>query len=462
MGTEPSNPAKLSGLTRVVGAVSTALVFAALAGAALWGHHTGWRFGAGQPRFANTALASPEVGLATVRLEPTDSDGSSPLHGRRVRIEFESPQAVDAIGIDIAAAWESAVIESVEAAGEVGFDPARVARVSPRASGTVWRVLKAVGDPVRSGDLLALVDAAEVGRLKAELLQAASQTRTRRQAREDLLAAGSAISEPQRREADAAVRDAEARLLGAEQALANLGLRVRAVDLPALPLNEVVRRTRLLGVSERVPGLDPDNAPATLLPIRAPLDGVVLAADAVAGEMAPPNRPLFTVADPRWVWVTLHVRPDDAARVAVGQPVRFRPDGAGEEFAGTVNWVGTAADETARTVPVRAELANADGRLRASTLGRGRVVLRERANAVVVSPAAVRSFRGKSVVFVRDPAFLKPGGPKAFYPRVVRTGAADAYQVEVVAGLNVGEVVATAGSDVLLGELQRAAAGGGQ
>jgi cobalt-zinc-cadmium efflux system membrane fusion protein len=357
----------------------------------------------------------------------------------------------------VAPAWEAAVADAIDAAGEVGFDPARVARVSARSAGVVWRAFKAAGDPVRAGELLALVDAAEVGRLKADLLHAASQTRVRRQARDDLRAAGAVVPDPQRREADAAAREAEARLLAADQALANLGLPGPAADLPALPLDDVVRRTRLLGVPEAVAGLDPDAAPATLLPVRAPLDGEVLAADAVAGEVVAAGRVLFTVADPRRVWVTLRVRPEDAGRVQAGRPVRFRTDGSAEDFTGAVIWVGSAADGTTRTVPVRAEFDNPGGRLRASALGRGRVVLAERPRAVVVPPAAVRSFRGTPVVFVRDPGFLKPGGPKAFYPRAVRTGVADARQVEVAAGLTPGEVVATAGSDLLLGELQRAA-----
>ena len=44
-------------------------------------------------------------------------------------------------------------------------------------AGTVWRVEKQVGDRVQKGDVLALVDAAEVGRAKGEFLQAIAQLR---------------------------------------------------------------------------------------------------------------------------------------------------------------------------------------------------------------------------------------------------------------------------------------------
>jgi cobalt-zinc-cadmium efflux system membrane fusion protein len=145
--------------------------------------------------------------------------------------------------------------------------------------------------------------------------------------------------------------------------------------------------------------------------------------------------------------------------VAPGQTVYFRPDGGTREHPAAVVWVGAAADETTRTVPVRAEADNAAGALRASTLGRGRVVLREEPNAVVVPHEAVHPFRDRSVVFVRDPDFLKPDGPKAFRARVVRTGGRDDRHTEILAGLSPGESVATGGSGKLFDELMRSAAG---
>ncbi len=61
-------------------------------------------------------------------------------------------------------------------------------------------------------------------------------------------------------------------------------------------------------------------------------------------------------------------------------------------------------------------------------------------------------------MFVRDPDFLKPAGPKAFHVRVVKTGGKDDRHTEILAGLTPGEIVATKGGGLLLGELTRAAA----
>lgn len=444
-------------LRRSARAAGTALVLGALAGLGYWGHATGWNFSAGGA--GNGGAASPDRGpaAATARYgsDPARPVSQPPPLDRGVVIEFPSAGAAEEAGIDVAPAWRTAVTEAAAGSGEVGFDPTRVARLSARADGAAWRVFKTVGDPVRAGELLALVDAAEVGRAKAEFQQALVQAGLRRKLRDTLRRGGAAVPEQRVREAAAAADDAAARLLSAEQALVNLGLPVRAADYQALSPDEVARRLRRLGVPDAGAG---GTQTASLLPVTAPSDGVVVSADVVAGEVVEAGKVLFVVADPRRMWLTLHVPQASAGRVAVGQPVLFRPDAGPGEFKGRVSWVGTAADEATRTVPVRAEVPNADGRLRASTLGRGRVVVREVKDAVVIPPEAVQSFRSESIVFVRHPDYLTPGGPKAFFARAVRTGVRDGPNLEVVSGLAAGEVVATKGSGLLLNALNRFAA----
>lgn len=435
--------------------VSFLLVGVGLVGVALWGHHTNWTFGAAH---RPAELPSMPGELARVRVGdafPARADIPTALR-REVVIEFESAEAAGAAGIAIAPAWPGSITEAVEAPGEVAFDPALVARLAPRAAGTVWRVMKRPGDPVAAGDVLALVDAADAGKTKADFQQALVQVRLREKMLAGHRAAAEVVSAQGLREAEAAFAQAETRLLAATQALANLDLPVNPVDYRDLPIDDVIGRMRMLGVPVVTPGLDPKAASANLIPVRAPFAGVVLSADAVAGEMVEPGSPMFVVANPRRVWVILHVRAADAGRVVIGQPMRFRPDGAAADASGTVEWVGRAAEASTRTVPVRAALPNGTGQLRAGTLGQGSVVLRQEAEVILVPHDAVQTFRGMPVVFVRHPDYLKPGGPKAFSARPVRVGAKDSENTEIVAGVERGEVVATTGSGLLLNELTRA------
>jgi cobalt-zinc-cadmium efflux system membrane fusion protein len=110
-------------------------------------------------------------------------------------------------------------------------------------------------------------------------------------------------------------------------------------------------------------------------------------------------------------------------------------------------------DEKTRTLKVRAELTNADGRLRAHSFGQGRIVLREENDAIVVPNDAVHWEGDCHVVFVRDKDFLSDNGLKVFHTRTVRPGARNDKYTEILAGVLPGEVVASKGSGILRSEL---------
>ncbi|HTU20939.1 MAG TPA: efflux RND transporter periplasmic adaptor subunit [Gemmataceae bacterium] len=488
----------------LVRTLPTVVVMAALAGLAFWGHHTGWNFGAENPRAMigsakdasdwirvlddpetpdygwcsrhgvyNCPLEHPDVAQTVRRPTITKADfervrralavrpraENDPVYrGHRRRLHFASEEAVTKTGIDSFPVLSEAVTEVVTASGEISFDPTRMARLTARASGTARYVAKTIGDPVRAGEVLALVDAKEVGMAKSQFLGPLVQMRRKRKYLASLRAAGRSVSRRQIQEAEASLRDAEARLLGAEQTLFNLGLPVRAADNADAPIEELHRRLQFLGVPETlVQHLDQASRTGNLLPVRAPFDGVVLKCDVINGELLDTSKVLFVIVDPRRVWLTLHVGLDDMGCVARGQTVKFRPDGLKEEFTGKLTWIGTGSDEKTRTVPVRAELSNKEGRLRASTFGVGRIVLREEPDALVVPAEAVQLDGGCQIVFVRHKDYLEPVGPKDFFVRTVRTGARQGANTEIIAGVLKEESVVTKGSGRLLRELKKSA-----
>jgi cobalt-zinc-cadmium efflux system membrane fusion protein len=142
-------------------------------------------------------------------------------------------------------------------------------------------------------------------------------------------------------------------------------------------------------------------------------------------------------------------------------PVRFKPDGGKEEAVGRLAWRSTQADPRTRTVKVRADLSDPDGRFVARTFGTGRVILRDEPAAVVVPNAAVQWDGSCNVVFVRARDYLSPGAYKVFHVRAVRLGVRGDTHTEIIAGVLPGEVVVTANADVLRAELFRGNMGDG-
>ncbi len=499
-GHEHSSPERQGWLHTVLGSVPMLLTFALLGGVAYWGHHTEWTFSTAHRGGAKSAatekpedLLTTDPGAAAGKwceqhgvaacplcdrslaqvlkpLEPATAeelervakafavreraanDPQCLASGSRVRVA--SKEAAEKLGIDVAPVWEAAMTETISASGEVSFDATRVARLAARVPGTAWRVTKQIGDPVKAGELLAVIDAAEVGKAKTEFLHGIVQVRLKTQALANLKNAP--VPERQKKEAEAARRDAEVRLLSAEQALVNLGLAVKSAEFGKLDVDDIAKQLQRLGLTRELSKTSADaDLPGTLLPVRAPLDGVVMQVDVIAGEVVDSEDVLFVVADARQMWVNLNVPAMDARWVQAGQPVRFRPDGMKAEFTGEVGWIGTSADETTRTIPVRVVMPNDNGKLRASALGVGRIVLREEPHAITVPNDAVQKVGGCEVVFVRDKDYLKPNGPKVFHARMVRTGAKDATNTEVIVGAALGEVVVTKGSALLADELKR-------
>jgi cobalt-zinc-cadmium efflux system membrane fusion protein len=167
------------------------------------------------------------------------------------------------------------------------------------------------------------------------------------------------------------------------------------------------------------------------------------------------SKVLCVVANVTRLWLTLDVRLEDAQKLRLGQAVRFRPDGIAGEVSGVLSWLSTGVNRQTRTVKVRADIDNHDGKLRDHTFGTGRIILREEKHAVVVPNDAVHWDGDCHLVFVRDRDFLAEVAPKVFHVRQVRIGARDEKWTEVVAGVLPGEIVAGKGSGVLRAELMK-------
>ena len=411
---------------------------------------------AGEPR-----LPSYDTAKAITVMSRPENNSRNMLH--KGRVQFASKEAADKAGLDVDVVQERPMSDSIAANGELLFNPTRVAHLSVQVPGMVAVVYKTVGDDVLAGDTLALVDAARVGQAKSQLLHSIVQVQLKRKNVERIRSAGTAI--PGRAlidaEAKAGPGSAEIAYLSARQSLVNLGFDLPD-DLDERESKSVADDLRLLGLApSQIETLPVGTKTANLISIRAPYDGVVVASDIVVGEVVDSTKVLFTVADPKKMWLTLHVRQEEAKYVTRDLPVRFFPDDGSNDVTGKVSWISPAVDARTRTLQVRVSLDNRGERLRSNTFGTGRIVLRNEPRAIVVPREAVHSTSDAQFVFVRDRNFLEEGGPKVFHVRQVRIGARDDRYVELLAGVLPGEVVATKGSPVLLAQLLRSNLGAG-
>ena len=374
-----------------------------------YGHATHWTFGLGAHAGHHAADHTPEA--------------AAPAAGV---VRFESPEALARSGIEIVPVEERPMVSELLVNGVVRYDERRVAQLSTRVSGVVWRVERHLGDVVRKGDVLVVVESSDVGRLKAEFLNALVAFEARREQLAILEEVKGAVMGRQLREAKSALREARNHLKNAEQALVNLGFQVSAEEFGALEDQERARRITTLGIDPaQLAGVDQARVTSNLIPLRSPFDGIVIGREAVVGELVEAGRPIFEVADTTTMWVLLSIDKEDAARVRLGQPVRFRPDGSDADCESAVSWISTEVNDETRTLQVRAEIRNDPARpLRANTYGSGRIEVARSGTAVVVPSESVQWDGSRWVVFV-------PAGDAAFETCAVQPGLRDGDCVEI-------------------------------
>jgi multidrug efflux pump subunit AcrA (membrane-fusion protein) len=162
---------------------------------------------------------------------------------------------------------------------------------------------------------------------------------------------------------------------------------------------------------------------------------------------------LFAVVDLSTVWVIGHVYERDRSRVRVGSSVSVTAAASpGRIWEGRVSYIDPQVAPETRTVPLRIEVPNRDEQLR---LGMYVDVAIAGTDARHMVPLVSRS----SVQTVGDRQFVylpEPGRPGRFVEREVRLGSGTSgEEVEVLAGLNAGEVVVTKGGFLLRAERER-------
>jgi cobalt-zinc-cadmium efflux system membrane fusion protein len=439
---------------------------AALAAVGWFGHATHWTFGlGGHAGHAASHADAGGHGDQPAAEAAAEQAGSPPAEAGGVR--FDSREALARTGIELVPVKERPVVSELVVSGVVHYDQRHIAQLSARVPGSVWRVEKHLGDMVRKGDVLLVIESSDVGRLKADFLNALVAHEARREQLAILEEVKGAVMGRQLREAKSALREARNHLTNAEQALVNLGLDVSVAAYEQLDDDARADRIRAAGLpASLLATIDPARITSNLLPLYAPFDGVVIGRDAVVGELIEPAAPIFEVADVSTMWVVLNVSKEDAGKVALGQPVRFRPDGSDKEYVSRVAWISTEVDQQTRTLEVRAEIPNrveppaatapaaglAGGpaaSLRANTFGKGRIELDRRGTALLVPRRSVQWDGSRWVVFV-------PTGEQAFAARPVRPGVQQGEDVEIVGDFAVGGLpthVVGSGSHVLKSQI---------
>lgn len=297
--------------------------------------------------------------------------------------------------------------------------PGGEAVLTARAPGAITQLFKRLGDSVRRGESLAIVESRDAAQIAADRATAGAKAMLaqRNLAREKSLydQRVSPRVDYERAEAEAAAASAEA------------------------------RRARISADAAHV------TADGRGVVVTSPINGRITASQARLGAFVQSETELFRVADMRLIQVEAAVGAADVARIAVGdQAVIEAADG--QAIEGRVRAVTPTLNAETRAATVVIEVQSA-----ALTPGQA---VRARISpthapaspgAIVVPEEAIQSVGGRDVAFLRT--------AKGFEARPVTVGQRSAGRVEVVEGLSPGQSVAVKNAFLLKAELGKSAGG---
>ena len=208
------------------------------------------------------------------------------------------------------------------------------------------------------------------------------------------------------------------------------------------------QRLLLMGVKEQqIAGLEKAGQPNIKLPVYTPLSGVVIEKIALEGQYVNVGDPLFTIADLSTVWVEVEVYESDLSSVKVGQPVEVTSQAwPGRTFSGRVAFVYPFVDPKTRTLKVRVQLGNPGLALKPDMFVNARI-RQSLGTAIVVPAAAVMDTGTRQVVWVQ----VKE---RTFAPRDVKVGQRVGDDVQIIAGLARGDLIAGSGAYLIDSESQ--------
>ena len=188
------------------------------------------------------------------------------------------------------------------------------------------------------------------------------------------------------------------------------------------------------------------------LEVKAPIDGVITDRKSTAGELVTKESQIYTISDPTDLWVLAEIKERDIGAVHAGQDAMFAVLAYPDQFRGKIVRIGNRVEDESRTLEVRIEVNNADGRLKPGMFADVEIVTTVQENVLLISDTALQT-NGEDTI-----AFVVLGEGK-FEKRTVKTGMEQRGKVQVLEGIKEGEKVVTTGSFILKSELLKAALG---
>jgi cobalt-zinc-cadmium efflux system membrane fusion protein len=313
---------------------------------------------------------------------------------------------------------------SLVLSGKVAYGEDRYSKISSPVQGRVIEVRARLGDRVKAGDILLVVDSPDIAQAYSEFVKEHSELTYAKRAFElakDLYES-KALAQKDLKQAENDAIKAQAEFRRAKERL--LSLRVPAAELEK-PLE--------------------DQKITSRFEMRSPLTGTVVERTVTPGQSVggDPGQVLFTVADLDVLQVVADVYERDLDLVHQGQVATVTVEAyPGASFPAAIAAIGDVVDPITRTIKVRAWVNNELHKLKPEMFARLNIDVGNGGSFIALPKEAVLEIDGKEYVYVAE-------GENHFVKHEVKVGTASGDQVRILEGLSPGERVVTKGAILL-------------
>lgn len=356
---------------------------------------------------------------------PTETKKTSEPPSNIVKI---SPEKNKEINLKIDTAKPGTLQLSLSTRGKITLDPDRVAHIIPKVSGVAKETKKNIGNSVRTGEVIAVLESQEIADLKAAYLAALSK--------EKLAASTLEREEKLNQKKITPKQDYLNAKNSHEEARINLQLAAQKLRAIGLLENEV----QFLS--------DHDAPDLRRYEIRSPIDGTVTMRHITKGEYIDNTAIIYELADLNNLWVEMAIYPKDLDKVKEGQQVEIlHPNEDTASTPAKLIYVSPVITEETITAKAIADLSNTQGLFRPGTFVKVNIATEKVPCSVIVPKESVQQMDGGDFMFT-----CTEGG---FEKCPVQIGLSDQKNVEILSGLEPGKPYAANNTFLLKAEMNK-------
>lgn len=355
-----------------------------------------------------------------------------------------SADAVKSANIQVITIEEKAASSELNTIAEIRADENRVFHINPAIPGRIIEDRVLLGDIIKQGQAVAVLQNVEVAKVNAEFIHQLHQNEVSVQQAKTKLALAKKTLEREKKLLEEGISprkdyfQAESDYQLAQSELE--GLQEHAVHIKS-------EAKALLGAYGSRLGSIHSEKINTNSPLISPRPGIVTKKNVTLGDMVNPEETLYEVADLNRVWLDITLYPQNIEQVKLGQKVSFTSDALPDQiFTGTINYLQPVAMEASQTFIARAFLDNPKLLLKPGVLGQATIQTGAHSSQPFVPEMAVQRYGKETFIFK-----VKKNGQ--YLKQTVELGdkVADGYLVQ--SGVKAGDKIVGKGSFTLKAEM---------